>query len=137
MTKFALLALTALFLINIYTGVLEGWGNNYWLSAAFHFLGGFFVAELIYSYYHNHFRSLPQYLQILVVVAMTMGVGVLWEFVEFSAYKTLTERIYHAYQYRVYFMGDLTDTIFDLLMDTLGSIAFLSLSLFFQKGSRR
>jgi len=93
------------------------------MSVVFHFLGGFFVAMLVASFYNNEFSKLPQYLRFFVVVAMTLGVGIFWEFAEYSATAFLTPPIYNSYHYYLKFIGDLNDTILDLTMDTLGAIS--------------
>lgn len=64
---------------------------------------------------------------ILIVVGATLFVGVVWEFAEFIANQILIEPFYQWFGIRTYFMGDLKDTINDLLMDTLGSLTFVSL----------
>ena len=61
---------------------------------------------------------------ILIVVGATLFVGVVWEFAEFIANQVLIEPFYRWFGIRTYFMGDLKDTINDLLMDTLGSLTF-------------
>ena len=61
---------------------------------------------------------------ILIVVGATLFVGVVWEFAEFIANQILIEPFYRWFGIRTYFMGDLKDTINDLLMDTLGSLTF-------------
>ena len=128
MTRLAIWALIALFVINLYTGLIKGWGENVWFNIAFHFLGGFFVAMLIYSFYHNEFSKLSQpLLRFLIVAAMTIAVGAVWEFAEYVGNKTLAQPIYDAFQYHIYFMGDLDDTIQDLSMDAIGAFAFLAL----------
>ena len=125
MTKKAIFLLVTLFLINIYVGICKGWGEDFWISAGFHLSGGFLIAMLLFSFYNNDFASLRQYLKILVVIAMTLGVGVVWEFLEFIASQTLVQPLYNFYGRHFYFMGNLADTMSDLLMDTLGAIAFL------------
>ncbi len=128
MTKTAILALIALFLSDIYIGIMKGWGLNPFVSASYHFLGGFFVAMLVFSFYHSEFKKLPQHLRVFVIVALTMAVGVTWEFAEYIGNKLLTEPIYQAYDFHFYFMGDLDDTVADLLMDALGAIIFVGFS---------
>lgn len=67
---------------------------------------------------------------ILIVVGATLFVGVVWEFAEFIANQILIEPFYRWFGIRTYFMGDLKDTINDLLMDTLGSLTLVSLYFF-------
>ena len=58
----------------------------------------------------------------LIVIGATIFIGVVWEFAEFIANQTLVEPFYKWFGIKAYFMGDLTDTINDLLMDILGAI---------------
>ena len=52
-------------------------------------------------------------------------IGVVWEFAEYLASQTLIEPIYNSFSIRAYFIGDLDDTINDLLMDILGALSFM------------
>lgn len=126
MSRLAILALIALFLLDIYFGLLKGWGYDPLVSMAFHFTGGALTALLLVSFYNSEFKSLPQHLRILTVVSMTLAVGVFWEFAEFLANYFLSQPIYDKWGVWFNFMGDLNDTVSDLLMDALGA-AFLAL----------
>lgn len=129
MSKFACWALAALFVSNLCL-VLKNLGGIMAVSMTYHFLGGFFAAMLLASFYNSEFSKLSQPTRFLVVVAMALAVGAFWEMAEYLASQILTEPIYQAYQYHLYFIGDLADTIQDLLMDTLGAIAFVFLARF-------
>lgn len=130
MTRLAIWALTALFVINLYGVLAVGWGENTSVSMAFHLLGGFFVAMLVCSFYNSEFKRLSQpFLPFLIAAALTLSIGVVWEFAEYVGYKTLTQPIYDNFKYRFYFMGDLDDTIQDLAMDLIGGLVFLTLYL--------
>jgi len=67
---------------------------------------------------------------VLIVVGATVFVGVVWEFSEYIANQTLIDPFYRWFGIRAYFMGDLQDTISDLLMDILGALTFMSLRSF-------
>lgn len=123
MLKLAVWALAALFISNLYV-VLKNLGDIMAVSMAYHFLGGFFAAMLFASFYNSEFRRLSQPRRFLMIVALTVAVGVFWEMAEYVGGKKLSQPIYDVFHYRVYFMGDLDDTIQDLVMDTLGAGVF-------------
>lgn len=120
-----------LLLANVYLLTTKDWIATMAESMAFHFLGGFLAAMLVFSLYHSEFAKLSQPVRLLTVVAMTLMIGVFWEFSEYIANQTLTNWIYQAYHYRGYFMGDLDDTVQDLTMDTIGALTFIILSFKF------
>ena len=117
--------LAVLFVLG-YTGGY--WGGSWYLESGnryFHLLGGFCIGLLIASYYSSEFAKIPQPLRFFCIVGISMGIGVLWEF--------------HEYLLSIYFgtsfMGDLPDTMKDLLMDTLGAIG--AQALLFLKSPNR
>lgn len=120
-----------LLLANVYLLTTKDWIATMAESMAFHFLGGFLAAMLVFSLYHSEFAKLSQPVRLLTVVAMTLMIGVFWEFSEYIANQILTNWIYQAYHYRGYFMGDLDDTVQDLAMDTIGALTFIILSFKF------
>ncbi len=61
----------------------------------------------------------------LIIVSTVAFIGVIWEFSEYIASLTLINPIYNHFHVRAYFIGDLDDTINDLLMDTLGACLFV------------
>ena len=67
---------------------------------------------------------------LLIIVGTTVFIGVVWEFAEYLGNRLLSDPIYYYYHVRVYFMGDLQDTIKDLMDDTLGALFF---TVFFYK----
>lgn len=139
MSKFACWALIALFVSNLYV-VFENLGEMMAISMAYHFLGGFFVAMLFASFYNSEFSRLSQPRRLLTIVALTVAVGVFWEMAEYVGNKKLSQPIYDVFHYRVYFMGNLDDTIQDLVMDTLGAAAFAlasTLNLFKRVNSQK
>ena len=106
--------LSILILIGIfgYTGGV--WGGAWYLESGnsyFHFVGGFFIALLVASYYASEFGKLSQPFRLFALVGIVMGVAVLWEFYEIVV-NALTGNI----------LPGLDDTMKDLLMDTLGGV---------------
>ena len=112
-TRVIFFALVALFFLG-YTG---GWWGGRWYfdtgNTYVHVLGGFFIALLVASYYASEFSALPQPLRFFCILAIVMGVGVLWEFHEYALGQLFS----------IPLQGDLADTMKDLLMDTLGGAA--------------
>lgn len=114
-------------LVGMYLGMYSYW----WFDMTHHFLGGFFVAMLM-TYYladileprisNYELRPLKKYLLIAGTVSL---IGIIWEFYEYVASQILIKPIYDNLGIRTYFMGDLDDTINDLLMDVLGAVAFI------------
>lgn len=111
-TRSLLIILAILFVLG-YTG---GWWGGAWYfergNTYFHFAGGLFMGLLVASYYRSEFGKLSQPFRFFCLLAIVMGIGVLWEFHEY-----VLSRIAGAS-----FMGDLADTMKDLLMDTFGGI---------------
>lgn len=111
-TKTILIILIILLILG-YTG--GWWGGQWYFDSGnyyFHFAGGFFVALLITSYYSTEFRKLSQPFRFFCVIGLTIAVAVFWEFHEYALGRLIG----------ISLMGDLTDTIKDLLMGTLGAI---------------
>ena len=92
-----------------YSWYLKFW----WFDVANHFLGGFFVAMLMAAY----------------LIGAATFIGVVWEFSEYIANQILVGPFYRWFQVRTYFMGDLQDTISDLLLDILGATLFTTYHL--------
>lgn len=80
------------------------------------------MAMLFRYYLEDHFRDNKPIQNLLILVGATVFIGVVWEFVEYIANQTLIEPFYRWFQIRAYFMGDLNDTVKDLLNDTMGGL---------------
>lgn len=117
----AFVFLTIIFIANL-VGMYFGAYNYWWFDMTLHFLGGFFMGMFMWQYLKD---SLPKnkLKTILVVVGAVSFIGIIWEFTEYLASQTLIEPLYNRFGFRTYFIGDLDDTINDLLMDVLGSFA--------------
>lgn len=131
MLKLTITLMILLLLANVYLNVTQHWIATIAESIAFHFLGGFLAAMLVFSLYHSEFAKLSQPVRFLTIVAITLMIGVFWEFSEYIANQTLNNWIYRVYHYRGYFMGDLDDTVQDLAMDTIGALTFVILGFKF------
>ena len=124
--KRAIIFLTAIFSMNI-AGMYFRFYEYWWFDMlALHFLGGFFMAMLMF-YYLADVKPPSKLKSYLVIVGAVSFIGVVWEFAEYLANQTLIEPIYEHFKVRAYFIGDLDDTINDLLMDVVGAITFLLL----------
>ena|SRR3989344_6479550 len=123
------------FLILIFTinavGMYCQWYLTYpWFDHVLHFSGGFFIAWLFSVYLKNHLLADTKIKNALIIVGVTVFIGVLWEFAEYSANLLASPAIYKYYGVKTYFIGDLADTVNDLLMDTLGACTLFILHSF-------
>ena len=125
--------LVLIFIINI-PGLYYGWYLKWeWFDATLHFLGGFFVAMFMAEYLKDRLVPTGKVKNTLIVIGATVFIGVVWEFSEYIANQTLIEPFYRWLEIRAYFMGDLPDTVNDLLMDILGANSFSFLHLFWRR----
>ena len=100
-----------------------------WVDTVQHFLGGFLVAMFMSYYLKDHLLERAFLKNMLIVIGVTTFVGVAWEFSEYIANQTLIKPFYYWFGIRAYFMGNLQDTINDLLMDVIGSLVFCAFHL--------
>ena len=138
----AIIFLTIIFLSN-FVGMYFGFYNFWWFDTSLHFLGGFFVAMLMVHYLADWTSDVPRPSDVantratkfcgstklknyLIIVGAVSFIGVVWEFAEYAAAQTLIEPLYNNFNIRAYFIGDLNDTIKDLLLDIVGAFAWLA-----------
>ena len=127
--KKAFLSLVIIFLVNA-VGLYYRWYLDYsWFDQILHFLGGFFVAMLFSVYLKDYLLNGSKLKNALIILGVVSFVGIMWEFAEYTASQTLIEPIYRNFGVKTYFIGDLNDTIDDLLKDVLGAGAFAWLHL--------
>lgn len=92
-----------------------------------HFFGGFFVT-MFFADYLKHLNpgnpGSPKLKKLLILVSVTVFIGVVWEFSEYLATNLFGNYLYNKYRI-ICCMGNLDDTIRDLLMDTLGAITLI------------
>lgn len=93
-----------------------------WVDTVQHFLGGLLVAMFMAGYFRDHFLPKSNLNNALLVIGASIFVGVFWEFAEYIANQTLIEPFQKWFGIKAYFMGDLNDTVVDLMMDTMGAI---------------
>lgn len=82
------------------------------------------MAMLFSTYLKDHLFDNSKIKNTLIVLGVVSFIGVIWEFTEYSANGILSPIIYNLLDIKTYFMGDLNDTINDLLMDILGAGTF-------------
>ena len=132
--KKAFFFLILLFGVNI-PSLYYGWYLKFnWVDVILHFLGGFFVAMFMADYLKDRFIPREWIKNTLIIAGATIFIGVVWEFAEFIANQTLAKLLYRWFSIMGYFMGDLNDTVLDLLMDIIGS---LTLTSFYSLKNRR
>ena len=79
------------------------------------------MAMLLATYLKDHLFSNSKLKNTLIILGVVTFIGITWEFAEYLASQLLIEPIYRNFGIRAYFIGDLSDTINDLLMDILGA----------------
>ncbi|KKR22889.1 MAG: hypothetical protein UT53_C0031G0002 [Candidatus Yanofskybacteria bacterium GW2011_GWD2_39_48] len=122
--KIALLFLVITFSLSI-IATIYGWDNDYaWYDIVLHLSGGLFMAMFLYDYFSSAIMGTNWFKKMLLIVGYTLIIGVLWEFAEFLAGKYLSDPIYNKWHFRTYFIGNLQDTLYDLLNDIIGGLAF-------------
>ncbi len=128
--KRTLIFLTIIFLTN-FVGMYYGFYSVWWFDMSLHFFGGLFMAMLMAHYLGDilelrianyELTTLKKY---LIIVGAVSFIGIVWEFAEYLSSQTLIEPLYNNFGIRAYFIGDLDDTINDLLMDVVGTFAWL------------
>jgi hypothetical protein len=137
MQKNAIIWLTLLMATNLPSLYFGLYLKFDWVDTFQHFLGGFFVAMLMTGYLKDHFLSGKTIQNILIVTGATIFIGVVWEFAEYIANQTLIEPFQRWFGIKAYFMGDLRDTMLDLLMDTLGSLSLIGSHLLWRSYSHK
>ena len=129
----AILFLILIFLVNVFLIVIDVdyIFRIYKIDPILHFSGGFFVA-MLFAGYLKHLKignpGSPRLKKTLILISVTVFIGVIWEFSEYSATNLFGDYLYQKHGI-ICCIGNLDDTISDLLMDTLGAIAFVSILL--------
>ena len=122
--KKVLFFLILIFTINIVGMYYQLYLNYSWFDQVLHFSGGFFIAMFFSIYLKDHLLENSKLKNTLIILGVASFIGVTWEFAEYIANLVLSPMIYNTFAIRTYFMGDLNDTINDLLMDILGAGVF-------------
>lgn len=109
--------LLGIFILNLTVGMYYGFGfRRYWFFQTLHFLGGFFVAMFLSSF----FQSAGLILAGLGIVT------VLWESMELLIAKIPAISGYTKRKFRLKSVTpELKDTVFDIILNFSGAILFL------------
>ncbi len=87
------------------------------------------MAMLFSDYLKDNFKENKPLQTMLIIVGTTIFIGVVWEFSEYIENQTLIEPFWRWFHVHAYFMGDLQDTIKDLMNDILGALTYSVLHL--------
>lgn len=120
--RLAILFLILVFLIDL----LGFYIGSYRIPAydtILHFSGGLFVAMLFYHYLKEYFKKNNLIKNVLIIVGATMFIGAVWEFAEYTATLLWSDYFFERYEV-ICCIGNLDDTINDLLVDLLGALVF-------------
>jgi len=91
------------------------------IDKIFHFLGGYFVAQFFIEYFRDRFSGVPTLMcQVLAVGGAVITFGVLWEFYEYTL--DVVMRYAHGSPCCI---GDLDDTLGDILFDSFGGVFYI------------
>lgn len=93
-----------------------------WLDTAFHAIGGFLLAWYMWRWTTD--IAMPSHMHILIVLSLALAVGVVWEWAE---YLSSFSRESIPTLYRYFHGGNLTDTLKDLVADSLGALTYIAL----------
>ena len=122
--RISFIFLVIIFLTN-FVGMYNQWYLVYpWFDQILHFSGGFFMAILLSTYLKNHLLDNSKLKNTLIILGVVSFMGITWEFAEYIANLIFSPIIFNLFAIKTYFMGDLSDTINDLLMDILGAGLF-------------
>ena len=120
--SFIFLAVT--FLINILSLYYRWYLTYPWSDQILHLLGGFFMAMFMSQYLKEHLFYRCRLKNFLIILGAVSFIGVIWEFSEYIANLVISPILYGHYGIKTYFIGNLDDTLNDLLMDILGAGLF-------------
>ena len=84
-----------------------------WLDVLMHFLGGIIAAAFFAIFFQEDIIRLRPQTAIIFIAGVAVMVGIFWEFFEWGMDRWFVAN----------FMGDLDDTLSDLLMDFLGGLS--------------
>lgn len=91
-----------------------------WFDTSLHFLGGLGVYLILAQYFRKDLAGLSWLNRTISLVGVSVLVGVIWEFAEYSA--TALPAILPLSWDGLSFIGDLPDTLTDLALDISGSL---------------
>lgn len=86
------------------------------------------MALFFSDFLKEYFPGKNKFKNTVILIGVAVLIGTLWEFAEFAAGRIFT--VYTLSGERIYFIGDLVDTLGDLLMDIIGGGIFSLLHFF-------
>jgi len=115
--SFGFWLLVLLFTINIVGGFVFNLFDVWYFDIVLHFLGGFGVYLFAKQFFKQALKNASWFDSALLLTGATIFVGVFWEFGEYAL-----SIIWQTRPEGLTFIGDLMDTMNDLLMDMLGAV---------------
>jgi len=125
----AILFLILIFSLNVFlmTVDINYIFGSFNVDPILHLFGAFFIA-MFFADYLKHMQignpGSPRLKRILILISVVVFIGVLWEFSEYLATNFFGNYLYSKYKI-ICCMGNLDDTISDLMMDTIGAVTFV------------
>lgn len=127
MTLKKAIVLLALLLVLNGVGMAFDWYISYpWHDSVLHFLGGAFAAVFVIAKFKNYLRDDKLFEDFLFVVGVTVFIGVLWEFAEYTG---IVQNLYGFIEIKTHAVDRIDDLMTDLTMDTLGAMIVAGLYL--------
>ena len=125
--KKPVLAGIALIFLAVYiAGDLNLYAYIGYLDKGFHLLGGVVIAWFFSIYLRKDLRPIPRFRQLLFVIACVSLAGVVWEFTEYLS--EIYSPRYAPWLLHYFSIGNLRDTLGDLVSDLLGGLVFFVMS---------
>lgn len=92
------------------------------LDKVFHVSGGFIVAWFFGRYLQDKLTVFTQFERFVILVALGAMIGVFWELGEFST--SIPPLAHHPLLQHYLYIGDLRDTLGDLVADSFGAALY-------------
>ena len=116
--------------VNFLLGFVFNFFRFGWFDTSLHFLGGLGVYFILAQYFRKDLAGLSWLKRTISLVGVSVLVGVVWEFAEYSA--TVIPVVLPLPWDGLSFIGDLPDTLTDLALDISGAL-FGAILHFFRK----
>lgn len=115
-----------IFLALFVSGEFDLYSRLIYLDKVFHLLGGVVVAWFFVLYLRKDLPLVSRFKQFLLITACVSLVGVVWEFGEYLTH--IYGPTYSPWLLRYFDIGDLADTLSDLVFDLLGGLLLFVMS---------
>ena len=125
-----------LLIINIVLGFVFDFYSKFWFfDSILHFSGGLGVALFARYYFAKDLKNISRFGSLVFLVSFGAAVGVFWEFLEYGI--SVISKWTAGSLNDIDFLGDVEDTVSDLLMDTLGAFVVAVLHFFRQRKAEK